>query len=209
MMITRKTIHNGLLTPSPIIRCYIKKTPGGQRKISDLRDVSMRRERREITSLEQRSLLGSRGERMTSLDNICTRRELIFLCRDRVRLSNFFLLLPIRAYFERNLTGSETMLLKLESCVEAAPAWLCKDLADLLFNLGVIRFRGLDLGGCVIMSDLGDKNKKDFLATTWRAGGGEFELAGSWTHFWRGYFIDKISAVYRRLKLDLNSIVFT
>ena len=57
------------------------------------------------------------------------------------------------------------MLLKLESCAEDPGAWIYRDLAGYLFNLGVYSFSGFNFGGCVILSEIGSKNKKDFLSS--------------------------------------------
>lgn len=121
---------------------------------------------------------------MTVLHMHCTRSEMIFLCRLNLKSHLSDWILTMRAENELNLRSTH---LKLKRSFEAAAAWICRDPAGSLFNLGVMLFSGCNFGGWVIMSEIGYKNKKDFLATTWRAGERSFI-------FEEGYLISNFSA---------------
>lgn len=90
---------------------------------------------------------------------------MILLCGLDLKSPLFFLLLPIRAYFELILRRSWSCYVEAQRSFEAAAAWICRDSAGSLFGRGVMNFSGLNFGGCVISSNIGYRPKKDFLSS--------------------------------------------
>ena len=107
---------------------------------------------------------------MIQLDTMSSRSELILLYRLDLTSRYFLLDLPMRDEIELNLKSTH---LKLLRSFEDPGLLRCRDSSGSLFNLGVMLFSKSAFGGDITMSDIGYRPKKDFLAATQRAGGGE------------------------------------
>lgn len=73
-------------------------------------------------------------------------------------------------YFAPILRGSGAALLELRSALKIKELRICGELLASLFNLGVCVISKLNFGGCVMLSDIGYKNKKDFPSSLRRSG---------------------------------------
>ena len=67
------------------------------------------------------------------------------------------------AYFALILRDPGGVLLELRSALKILELRICGELLASPFNLGVCSISGWSFGGCVILSNIGYKNKKDFL----------------------------------------------
>jgi len=108
--------------------------------------------------------------KMSQVHTMCSRSEMILLYRLDLKSPLFFLLLPIRAYFELILRDPGAAMLKLRSWLKILDCCAGKYFSGSLFNLGVMLFSGLNFGGCVILSEIGYRPKKDFLSSHRRSG---------------------------------------
>lgn len=99
---------------------------------------------------------------MTQMHMHCIRSETILLRRLDLKSHFSDCFLTIRAYFEFILRDPGAAMFKLRSWLKILDCYAGKYFSGSLFNLGVCKFSGLDFGGCVIISNIGYKNKKDF-----------------------------------------------
>lgn len=100
---------------------------------------------------------------MTSLHILCSSSETILLRRLDLKSLFYDWIMTILTEIELILRDPGGAMLKLRSALKILELRICGELLASPFNLGVCSISGWSFGGCVILSNIGYKNKKDFL----------------------------------------------
>jgi len=110
---------------------------------------------------------------MTSLHIQCSSSETILLCRLDLKSPLFFLLLPIRAYFEFILRRDRGAMLKLRSWLKIKDCCAAEIQQDLSFSEGSIRAVVGILVAMLLRGILVLKIKRTSYSHSMSGGGGE------------------------------------
>lgn len=98
---------------------------------------------------------------MSQVHILCTRSELILLCRLEFKSHFSDCFLTILTEIELILRRSRAAMLEAQSCAEDPGSWICRDPARSFIFRGVCSFSKSAFGGDITMSNIGSKNKKD------------------------------------------------